>query len=119
VSLDRIDGADRADHPDGPEVGGVTFAVLGSRIEIVLDGEIDQSMERELLECLDAVPEGVQAIRLDARTVTFMDSVGIALVGRLVSRAPVLMPDPPEQVRYLLDAGGLLAHVTIDEGAPA
>ncbi|GAB2686983.1 STAS domain-containing protein [Thalassiella azotivora] len=98
-----------------PLPGEVDVLVADGRVEIVLSGEVDQSMEAELLECLASVPDRPQLVVLDTRAVTFMDSVGIALVGRLVSRGPVRMPDPPGLVRYLLDAGGLLAHVQVVE----
>ncbi len=75
---------------------------------IVMDGEIDVAVRPELQRvCAEAALAGL-ATEVDARSVTFMDSTGIAFLARLSTTCPgrpVLHASPV--VRWLVDVSGL------------
>lgn len=80
---------------------GVTVVVLG--------GEIDSDLGRDLAQAADEVAAAGRPVRVDTRAVTFMDSAGLAFLARLCGDAPaevrVLVASPT--VKFLLEMTGM------------
>ncbi|TRW46122.1 STAS domain-containing protein [Georgenia yuyongxinii] len=122
------DGGVKADH--GGVKAGSTFsevpgsaAVLTSatRARLVLAGEVDVSMNDELMEASSELEQTGLPIDVDVRHVTFMDSSVIAVLARLTHRVPsrLRIIEPPDVVRFLLDVtriGELVEVVDADPG---
>lgn len=79
-----------------------------------LDGELDMATVGELNELLHATGDSDEPIVLDFSGVRFMDSSGLRALlegARSDDCGPVVIKDPSEQVRRLLE-------ITIPDGVP-
>ena len=79
-----------------------------------LEGELDMATVGELSDLLHATGDNDEPIVLDFSGVKFMDSSGLRALlegGRSDDCGPVVIKDPSEQVRRLLE-------ITIPDGAP-
>ncbi|HEX4942238.1 MAG TPA: STAS domain-containing protein [Actinomycetota bacterium] len=79
-----------------------------------LDGELDMATAGELSNVLLTAATGDEPIVLDLSGVKFMDSSGLRVIlegARSDDCGPVVIKDPSEQVRRLLE-------ITIPDGAP-
>ncbi|HWS57750.1 MAG TPA: STAS domain-containing protein [Actinotalea sp.] len=107
---------------DPAEPSSVHVLVEGGRTRLVLSGEVDADLARDLAEATaDAEATGLP-IDIDAQHVTFMDSSGIAFLARIASRSPrpVRILRAPESIRFLLEVTriGELLEV-VDDPRPA
>jgi anti-sigma B factor antagonist len=111
----------------GPSFGDVpgSSAVLTSatRVRLVLAGEVDISMNDELMEASSELEQIGLPIDVDVRNVTFMDSSVIAVLARLTHRVPAQLRiiEPPDVVRFLLEVtkiGELVEVLEVDPGFP-
>lgn len=106
---------------NGPDLGSVHVMVAPTRTRIVLYGEVDAALSRELQDAAADAEASSRPIEVDARRVTFMDSSGFTLLARLASRSPgrLRVIEPPDVVRFLLDVtkiGDLVEIVEVDPG---
>lgn len=102
------------------EVGSVHVMVEPSRTRIVLSGEIDASLGAELQDAAADAENAGRPVDIDARHVRFMDSSGVTLLARLVSRAPgrLRIIRPPDVVRFLLEVTHLADLVDVVDADP-
>jgi anti-anti-sigma factor len=112
---------DAAEPEQSGEAGSVHVIVTPTRTRIVLSGEIDASLSDELQDAAADAEAAAKPVEVDARHVVFMDSAGVTLLARLVSRSPgrLRIIRPPDVVRFLLEVthiGGLVDVVDIDPG---
>jgi anti-sigma B factor antagonist len=109
-----------AGDPSG-ELGSVHVIVAASKTRIVLSGEIDASLSRELQDAAADAENAGRPVEVDARHVRFMDSTGVTLLARLATRTPgrIQVIRPPDVVRFLLEIthiGDLVDVVDSDPG---
>lgn len=92
---------------------------------VLLGGEIDSDLSRDLDQAAGEVARTGRPVRVDTRAVTFMDSAGLAFIARLCGSAPgevqVLVATPT--VKFLLEMTGMIDAVDLvdltEEPAPA
>jgi len=85
--------------------GSVQVLHSGSRVRLVLTGEVDASMNAQMVEAVHDVADRDLPIDVETRQVTFIDSSAIALLVYLAHRVPHPMRfiQPSEPVRFLMD----------------
>lgn len=101
--------------------GSAAVLTSATRARLVLAGEVDVSMNEELMEASTELEQTGLPIDVDVRHVTFMDSSVIAVLARLTHRvsSPLRIIEPPDVVRFLLDVtkiGELVEVVDADPG---
>lgn len=103
------------------EGGSVHTLLDQDRTRIVLSGEIDVSVNTELVEAITEAEAAGVPTEVDARQVTFIDSSGVALLARLASRTPntLTVLDPPEVLTFLLDITRIGELVQVQHTAPS
>ncbi|PJI93767.1 STAS domain-containing protein [Luteimicrobium subarcticum] len=86
------------------EEGTVGVIEGATRVRVVLAGEIDIDLERELRGAFRAVEATGKGIEVDAHHVTFIDSSGVSLLADLATRAnpPVRVLRAPPSMKFLL-----------------
>ena len=104
----------------GTEPGSASLMVAPGRTRLVLSGEIDVALSSELTEAVNEAESSGLPVEIDARTVTSTDSAGVARLARLAPRTPrpLVMIQPPDVVRFLLEITRLGDLVTIVEDDP-
>lgn len=108
--------------PAAPAPAASVRVLLGGPVtRIVLTGDIDVSASRRFTDAVSQAEHAARPVLVDARDVTFMDSTGIALLARLATRVPgtVRIVEPPDVVRFLLDATRVGDMVEVFERADA
>lgn len=84
---------------------------------MVLAGEIDMSSAGQVRAVVQTVLRSELPVEVDTGAVTFIDSVGISELARLVGRAPhVTFLRPPPVVRFLLEVTAIGNDADIDDG---
>lgn len=122
--------------PGSDGVGSVSVLVSPARVRMTMCGQVDASMNAELVDAVRVAERHDVPVEVDTRAVTFMDSTVIALIAHLANRHahPVQFLDPPDLVRFLLEVthieeiveiletdgtvGGPVAPATPEAGAP-
>ncbi|MPV36629.1 STAS domain-containing protein [Georgenia subflava] len=105
-------------------IGAVSLLTSEVRLRLILSGEVESSLRKELTEAIDDAESTGLPVDVDTRSVTFMDSSVIALLARLAYRRPeqrLRFIDPPDLVRFLLGVTQLGAVVDVldhDPGFP-
>ena len=104
----RGEGAAEPSPEAGPGDGesGSVHVIVGARTtRIVLSGEIDAELGRELHDATTEAEDAGLPIEVDAHHVTFMDSSGVAFLARLSIRSQhrVALLNVPPTVRFLLE----------------
>ncbi|GAB2613113.1 STAS domain-containing protein [Pseudactinotalea suaedae] len=89
--------------------GTVSVLAPGAQAELVLTGEIDISMNSELVAALAELEQLGLPIEVHTRDVTSIDSSVIAFLASLALRCeqPITLVDPPALVRYLVQVAEL------------
>lgn len=109
--MSQPDGAHR---PDLPEPFEIEVRPDDGRAFVIPRGELDMASTDLVAERIDAlVSDGFEAIVLDLRELTFMDSAGVRLVVQQ-TRSPdrrVSLIDGNEPVARLFDLTGLRPHL--------
>ena len=96
--------------------GWVRVGAVDGRVRIVLGGEIDASMEDALDQAVSEARASAHPVEIDARSVTFMDSLALTVLARFAAaHHSVVFIDPPGIVRFLLDVTRLGEVVEIRE----
>ncbi|MDO5727617.1 MAG: STAS domain-containing protein [Bowdeniella nasicola] len=107
----------------GTNRGEASVVATGGRTRLILAGDIDLQMVRELNEAIAECEARALPLDIDMRHVTFMDSAGVATFARMITAntplTPVRLLKPPRVVRYLFDITGLMASVELLEEDPA
>ncbi|MFD1504958.1 STAS domain-containing protein [Georgenia yuyongxinii] len=103
--------------------GSAAVLTSATQARLVLAGEVDVSMNDELMEASTELEQTGLPIDVDVRHVTFMDSSVIAVLARLTHRVPsrLRLIEPPDVVRFLLDVtkiGELVEVLDADPGFP-
>jgi anti-sigma B factor antagonist len=105
--------ASPADDPtDAPEPFDIDIEPDRERIVLVPRGELDLATVDRLGACIDGIVDaGFEAIVLDLRRLTFLDSTGLRLVANECRRddVTVRLIDGPECVSRLFDLTGMRA----------
>ena len=85
-----------------------------------MTGEIDQSTNADLTDAVNEAISLARSVQVDVRHVRFMDSSGIAMLAYLAQRTqyPLLMIQPPEVLRFLMEVTRLDEVVDITEDDP-
>ncbi|MBC7290670.1 MAG: STAS domain-containing protein [Actinotalea sp.] len=100
--------------PSG-EPGAVQVLEVDGATHVVLSGEIDSDLGRDLQQAAaDAAVAGLPVV-VDTRRVTFMDSAGLAFIARLCGRGQdkvTLLVSSPT-VMFLLEVTGMKDAVDI------
>ncbi|MDD9206161.1 STAS domain-containing protein [Georgenia sp. 10Sc9-8] len=97
--------------------GSIDVTVLGDRVRLTLRGEIDAGLDADVQRALDSVEPTGTVVEVDARRVTFMDGYGLRLLSRLTGRTGrVVLLEPPQIIRFLLEVTGLLEDLRIVSG---
>jgi anti-anti-sigma factor len=107
------------------DIGGnlSRFAVTHTDNELVIElgGELDAATVPPLWQAVDGSTRCVdgRCTVLDLSEVRFMDATGLGLVARLADRAgerggTLVVRDPPDLVRRLLDATTVGAQVSVE-----
>jgi anti-anti-sigma factor len=135
-----LDDPDDPDDPDGPEEApassapGTPAAAGGNGSEaatpdgdgqavVVFEGELDmataETLRRQVNELRDS---GARTIVIDARGITFIDSVGLSIVIALHLRlsesgAVLVLRSPSRAVFRMLDIAGLSGHLVVEPPA--
>lgn len=82
---------------------------------VVLGGEIDSDLARDLEQAARDVAAAGRPVRVDTRSVTFMDSAGLAFLARLCGDAPgtvqVLVAAPT--VKLILEMTGMVDAIDL------
>ncbi len=81
-------------------------------------GELDVASVGVLRTWLDEqLDAGAEAITLDCRDLSFLDSAGIGVLvaarSRLGDAGELVLLSPPEHVRRVLDIAGVSGHLTV------
>ena len=100
-----------------PEAGSVHVILDPQVVHVVLAGEIDANIARDLtFAAAEATAAGLP-VDVDCRSVTFMDSTGIGFLARLAARSQrrVRLLHPPGIVRFLLETVRITSMVEIVE----
>jgi anti-anti-sigma factor len=86
------------------EPGAVGVLVGETRTRLVLTGEVDIELERELREAIRDAERAGQPIEIDAHHVTFIDSTGVSFIAELATRATprVRVLRAPPSMKFLL-----------------
>ncbi|MDT0165815.1 STAS domain-containing protein [Actinotalea sp. AC32] len=106
----------------GGEPGAVQVLEVDGATHVVLSGEVDSDLARDLAHATEhAVAAGLPVV-VDTRRVTFMDSAGLAFLARLsaqgTGRVRVVVGHPT--VAFLLEVTGMGDAVdVVDVGATA
>lgn len=100
--------------------GALEVLEAGSRVRLVLTGEVDASMNSLMVDAVNDVADRGLPIDVDTREVTFIDSAAIALLMYLSVRVPQRMRfiQPSDPVRFLMEITGLEDQVDILEYDP-
>lgn len=115
------DGAVDAAGPSQPgEPGSVHLMLAPNRTRLVLSGEIDVVLSTDLAEAITEAGRAGNPVEVDARHVTFMDSSGLSMLARLAHHSTdrLVLIQPPDVVRFLLDVTQIGAVVDIVETDP-
>lgn len=108
---------------DGGEPGAVQVLEVDGATHVVLSGEVDSDLSRELHQATTHAVAAALPVVVDTRRVTFMDSAGLAFLARLSGHGPgrvrVLVGHPT--VAFLLQVTGMAEAVDVVDvtGAPA
>jgi anti-anti-sigma factor len=102
------------------EVGWVSLLASETQTRLVLAGELDESVTRDLAEAVDLAVRRELPVDIDARNVTFMDSSSVATLTRLAARLPSRprLIEPPELLRFLLEVTKLDEAMDVLEEDP-
>ena len=102
------------------ERGSVHTLFNDDRTRIVLSGEIDVSVNAELVDAIAEAEAAGVPTEVDTRHVTFIDSSGVAMLARLASRTPDTLKvlDPPEVLTFLLEITRIGELVQVQHTAP-
>jgi anti-sigma B factor antagonist len=103
--------------------GAVRVVHSAARTRLVLSGDVDLSMNAELMATATEVERAALPVEVDTRDVTFMDSTAVAMLARLAYRLPqrLQMIEPTDLVRFFLDVtqlGDIVDVVDHDPGFP-
>ena len=85
-------------------LGAATLRTAPTGVRLVLVGETDASMSRDLARLVRDAVDSDLPVEVDTRGVTFMDSSVVAELARLAHMLNIrpLFVQPPELVRFLL-----------------
>jgi anti-sigma B factor antagonist len=100
---------------DADQLGHVSVVRLPDATVIRLSGEIDLALDEDLNVAARAAVDADRPVQLDLREVTFMDSTGLRLIGRLIG--PGLRPQvlgPNDYIVDLLTSTGLASLIKRD-----
>lgn len=95
---------------------------------LTLVGELDVAAAEQLTKAIDLLGEGGDPVTLDLSGLDFMDSTGLrailTLAANLEGQAVVMLHNPTEQVREVLDVSGIVDRarnlfLSVEEGAPS
>ncbi|WP_448073807.1 STAS domain-containing protein [Georgenia yuyongxinii] len=102
------------------EVGWVSVLASEDRTRLVLAGELDEAVIRDLRAAVEAAARRALPTDIDARNVTFMDSSSVAALIRLAARLPERprLIEPPELLRFLLEVTKLDEAMDVVEQDP-
>ncbi len=105
------------------EPGAVALLTSPSRTRLVLSGEADMGISRELGEAIAEAVELARPVDIDVRNVTFMDSSVLGALGAFARQlaAPPRLIQPPEVVTFVLEItrmGEVLEILDHDPGFP-
>lgn len=105
---------------DARTPGSVEVIGSAARVRLVLAGEVDASMNAQMVEAVNDVADRGVPIDVDTRDVTFIDSSVIALLVYLASRVaqPIRFIQPSEPVRFLMDITQLDEQVDVLDHDP-
>jgi anti-anti-sigma factor len=114
VTADVVEGA-------VGEPGAVGVLVGAHRTRLVLTGEVDIELERELRDAIRDAEKTGQPIEIDAHHVTFIDSTGVSFIAELATRATprVRVLRAPPSMKFLLTVtrlDELVELVDVDPG---
>ncbi|MPV89592.1 STAS domain-containing protein [Georgenia ruanii] len=104
-------------------MGEVALLTSPARTRLVLSGDADMSLTRELSEAIaEALALGLP-VDIDVRNVTFIDSAVLGALGSFARRlaAPPRLIQPPEVVTFVLEItrmGEVLEILDHDPGFP-
>ncbi|KAE8765465.1 STAS domain-containing protein [Georgenia thermotolerans] len=106
------------------EPGAVALLTSPSRTRLVLSGDADMTLTRELNEAIAEALELGLPVDIDVRNVTFIDSAVLGALGAFARRltAPPRLIQPPEVVTFVLEItrmGEVLEILDHDPGFPA
>ncbi len=90
---------------DGALTGSVRLSPTPDVVRVVLAGEMDIAMSRELMDALRTAERYTSPIEVDTQAVRFVDSAVIAAFATVAYRHPgrLRFVNPSEPVRFLLD----------------
>jgi anti-sigma B factor antagonist len=98
-----------------PPEFSVTVGRCRDTMTLAVTGDLDLATAPRLAEHLDAIDaaDGVRAVVIDLRALTFLDSSGIALLLSAARRAEregwqLTIAGTPPQARYVIELCGLL-----------
>ena len=105
------------------EMGEVALLTSPMRTRLVLSGDADMSLTRELSEAIAEALELGLPVDIDVRNVTFIDSAVLGALGSFARRldAPPRLIQPPEVVTFVLEItrmGEVLEILDHDPGFP-
>jgi anti-anti-sigma factor len=103
------------------EPGAVGVLVGERRTRLVLSGEVDIELERELRDAIRDAEKTGKPLEIDAHHVTFIDSTGVSFIAELATRADprVRILRAPPSMKFLLTVtrlDDLVDIIDIDPG---
>ena len=116
------DGPDPASAVNGAEPLSLRVSSDGDCVTVALAGELDLATTPEFERELDGLVQSrVQRLLLDLRGVSFMDSTGLAAIGRAHQLADaqgweLMLRRGPDQVQRLFRLTGLEDRLTFTDG---
>lgn len=97
-----------------PAAGEVSVLFEPRRTVVLLSGEVDHAMEPELRQAAEAAIAAGNRVDVDARHVTFIDSIGVSFIARIAaSVGQVSVLHAPPNLAFLLDVTQLSSIVRV------
>ncbi len=104
---------------DGAPTGAIRLSTSSDLVRLILSGELDSTMSRELADAVRAAERHTCPIEVDTLAVSFVDSAVIAVFAAVAYRQPgrLRFINPSESVRFLLDLTQLAEIIEVVDDA--